>query len=188
MRCFVQCSKHLSKATTPKSPHKPLTLLPICSWTHTHHLNNGSYLIVPVNATWTTDLWAIGFSITMIFPTHSSIACHLDTTIRLQFIPHWFSLEMIHTPFHPISLTNHIPTLHVTLYLTQSEFSEIHPNSLFTRTIRSTIQYPQGEMKYHPKPFFFPSFSPSPLQNNQMNRWNSNTTNRNRNRYLVFHS
>ena len=58
---------------------------------------------------------------------------------------------MIHTSFHLISLTNIIPPLHLTLSKTQSEFCEIHSNSLFNRTIRSTIQYTQNEMNYLPQ-------------------------------------
>ena len=58
---------------------------------------------------------------------------------------------MIRTPFHTISLTNLIPTLHLILYETQSEFSEIHSNSLFNRTIRSAIQSIQNEMNHLPQ-------------------------------------
>ena len=58
---------------------------------------------------------------------------------------------MIHTPVHTISLTNLIPTLHLTLNETQSEFSEIHSNSLFNRTIRSAIQSIQNEISHLPQ-------------------------------------
>ena len=58
---------------------------------------------------------------------------------------------MIHIPVHTISPTNIIPTLHPTLLWTQSEFSEIHSNSLFNRTIRSTIQCTQDGINHYPK-------------------------------------
>ena len=93
----------------------------------------------------------------------------MHSTTRLQLIPHWFSLEMIRTPFHPIFPANLTPTLHLTLYETQSEFSEIHPNSFSNRTIRSAIQSIQREANHHPKPLLYLSFSLSPFQNNHMN-------------------
>ena len=122
------------------------------------------------------------------FSTYSSIVYYSHTTTRLQFILHWFSLEMIHTSFQPVSPTNPIPTLHLTLSKTRREFSEIHSNSLFNRTTHSTIQYPQCEINHYPKTFLYLSFSPSPFQNNQMNRYNSYTTHRNCKRSLIFHS
>ena len=76
---------------------------------------------------------------------------------------------MIHTPTHLYCPTNPIPTLHLTLYYTQSEFSEIHPNSLSNRAVRSAIQHIQREVNQHPIPLSHLSFSLSPFQNNQMN-------------------
>ena len=93
----------------------------------------------------------------------------LHSTTLLQLIPHWFSLEMIHTSTHLMFPTNTIPTLHPTLYETQSEFSEIHPNSFSNRALRSIIQSIQRKVNQHPKPFLFLSFSLSPFQN-QMSR------------------
>ena len=93
----------------------------------------------------------------------------LHSITRLQLITHWFSLEMIHTSTHPISPTNPIPTLQPTLHSTQNEFSEIHPNSLSNRAIRSTTQSIQREVNHHPIPLLYLSFSLSPFQNNQMN-------------------
>ena len=165
----IQGLEHLAKATTPNSTSFTLTLLPICSWTHTCHLKNGSYLIVPLNATWTTDLWRTGFSTTLLISICTRIEYELHSTTLLQLIPHWFSLEMIHTSTHPISPTNTIPTLHPTLYKTQSEFSEIHPNSFSNRTIRSVIQSIQSNVNQHTKLILSLPFSLSPFQNNQMN-------------------
>ena len=116
-----------------------------------------------------SDLWPTGFSTTLPISICTRIEQELHSTTLLQLISHWFPLEMIHTSTHPISPANPIPTLQPTLYETQSEFSEIHPNSFSNTAIRSVIQFIQRETNHHPKPFLYLSFSLSPAQNNQMN-------------------
>ena len=95
---------------------------------------------------------------------------------------------MIHTPTHLYCPTNPISLSHPTLHSTQDEFSQIHPNSLSNRTIRSIIQFIQRKANHHPIPLPHLSFSLSPAQNSQMNKWNSNIKHRNRNHSPALHS
>ena len=138
---------------------------------------------MPVNATWTTDLWRTGLSTTLLISIIVHVACSMYSTTRLQLICQWFPLEVIHTPVHPTSPINLVFIQCSTPLGSQSEISEIESDSLFNRAVRLVIQYTQSEIECYSKPLPFLSFLLFPIWNDEMNGNSDRETSNNKRDY-----
>lgn len=94
-----------------------------------------------------------------------------------------WSLPFILSP-RPASTRFPTPVPHTSIHWNQTGFVEIHPSSLFNRTVRSVVQHTQCEIKCYPKPLPFLSFSLFPFQNDRMNGISNRETNGNNHNYF----